>query len=126
MEIINRKENPLLNRVELSFRWEHSSDATPTLAEMVAAAAKAEPGAKVDLVFVKNVNTRYGRPQTTGLALIYGAASAAKVEPEFIHSRHKSIHASSTPAEPIPVTVKEVKEVEPAAGIEATKGAGES
>ena len=126
MEIINRKENPLLNRVELSFRWEHSSDATPTLAEMVAAAAKAEPGAKVDLVFVKNVNTRYGRPQTTGLALIYGAASAAKVEPEFIHTRHKSIHASSTPAEPIPVTVKEVKEVEPAAGIEATKGAGES
>jgi small subunit ribosomal protein S24e len=126
MEIINRKENPLLNRVELSFRWEHSSDATPTLAEMVAAAAQAEPGAKVDLVFVKNVNTRYGRPQTTGLALIYGAASAAKVEPEFIHSRHKSIHASSTPAEPIPVTVKEVKEVEPAAGIEATKGADES
>jgi small subunit ribosomal protein S24e len=126
MEIINRKENPLLNRVELSFRWEHSSDATPTLAEMVAAAAQAEPGAKADLVFVKNVNTRYGRPQTTGLALIYGAASAAKVEPEFIHTRHKSIHASSTPAEPIPVTVKEVKEVEPAAGIEATKGADES
>lgn len=126
MEIINRKENPLLNRVELSFRWEHSSDATPTLAEMVAAAAQAEPGAKAGLVFVKNVNTRYGRPQTTGLALIYGAASAAKVEPEFIHSRHKSIHASSTPAKPIPVTVKEVKEVEPAAGIEATKGADES
>ena len=42
MEIIERKENPLLNRVELSFRWEHSTGATPTLAEMVAAAAKAE------------------------------------------------------------------------------------
>ena len=43
MEIIERRENPLLNRVEISFRWEHSKGATPKLSEMVAAAAKAEP-----------------------------------------------------------------------------------
>ena len=40
MEIIDRKENPLLNRVEISFRWDHSGGATPTLSEMVAAAAR--------------------------------------------------------------------------------------
>jgi len=62
MEIIERKENPLLNRVELRFRWEHSTESTPTLAEMVAAAAKAEPGSKKELTFVKDVSTRYGRP----------------------------------------------------------------
>ncbi len=60
MEIIERKENPLLNRVEISFRWEHPKGATPKLSEMVAAAAKAEPGSKKELTFVKNVNTRFG------------------------------------------------------------------
>ncbi len=92
MEIIERKENPLLNRVELSFRWEHSSGATPTLAEMVAAAAKAEPGSKKELTFVKDVNTRYGRPQTTGLALIYADSEAATVEPEYVHKRHAKLN----------------------------------
>jgi len=93
MEIIERKENPLLNRVEISFLWEHPKGATPKLSEMVAAAAKAEPGSKKELVFVKNVNTRFGRPQTTGIAVIYGDAEAAALEPEFVHSRHKSIHS---------------------------------
>ena len=92
MEIIDRKENPLLNRVEISFRWNHSGGATPTLSEMVAAAAKAEPGSKKEFTFVKNVNTRFGRPQTTGIAVIYGDAESAKVEPEFIHNRHTAIH----------------------------------
>ena len=89
MEIIERKENPLLNRVEISFRWEHPKGATPKLSEMVAAAAKAEPGSKKELTFVKNVNTRFGRPQTTGIAVIYGDSEAAALEPDFVHTRHK-------------------------------------
>ena len=100
MEIIERKENPLLNRVEISFRWEHSKGATPKLSEMVAAAAKAEPGSKKELVFVKNVNTRFGRPQTTGIAVIYGDAEAAALEPEYVHTRHKSTHSPNEAKEP--------------------------
>ena len=115
MEIIERKENPLLNRVEMSFRWEHSKEATPTLSEMVAAAAKAEPGSKKELTFVKEVNTRYGRPQTTGIALIYGDAEAATVEPEFVHNRHKAIHSPGEvekPAAPEPVAEEAAPEEE--------------
>ena len=100
MEIIERKENPLLNRVEISFRWEHPKGATPKLSEMVAAAAKAEPGSKKELVFVKNVNTRFGRPQTTGIAVIYGDSEAAALEPDFVHTRHKSIHSPNEEKEP--------------------------
>ncbi|MEC7713380.1 MAG: hypothetical protein VYE78_00455, partial [Candidatus Thermoplasmatota archaeon] len=66
MEVIDRKENPLLGRVEIRFQWEHTNSPTPSLKEMVAAAAKAEPGAKENLVFLKEVKTRFGRPQTTG------------------------------------------------------------
>ena len=55
---------------------------------------------KKEFTFVKNVNTRFGRPQTTGIAVIYGDAESAKVEPEFIHNRHTAIHS---PAAPEPV-----------------------
>ena len=52
------------------------------------------------MTFVKNVNTRFGRPQTTGIAVIYGDAEAAALEPEFVHSRHKSIHSPNEEKEP--------------------------
>ena len=77
MQIIERKENPLLGRVELTFEWNHAKLPTPTLSEMITAAAKAEPGSKKELVFVKNVNTRYGMALTTGLALVYDAEESA-------------------------------------------------
>ena len=88
MEVIERNENPLLDRVEIRFTWNHDNSPTPSLREMVAAAAKAEPGAKQELVFVKEVSTRYGRPQTTGLALIYGSSESAALEPEYVRVRH--------------------------------------
>ena len=113
MEIIERKENPLLNRVEISFRWNHSKGATPTLSDMVAAAAKAEPGSKKELTFVKNVKTSFGRPQTTGNAVIYGDADSAKVEPNYVHNRHNAIQSpgdSEEPAAPEPVAEKSASE----------------
>ena len=55
MEILERRENNLLNRVELTFQWDHPNDPTPSLAEMIEAAAKSEPGSNKDFVFVKNV-----------------------------------------------------------------------
>ena len=88
MEVIERKENPLLDRVEIRFMWNHENSPTPSLNEMVAAATKAEPGANKDLVFVKEVSTRYGRPQTSGLALIYGSSESAELEPEHVRVRH--------------------------------------
>ena len=90
MEIINRKENPALDRVELQFQWDHSNEATPSLSQMVEAAAKAEPGADRDMVVVKNVNTRFGMSRTTGTALIYGSAESKSIEPEYVIERHSS------------------------------------
>ena len=90
MEIINRKENPSLDRVELTFQWDHSNEATPSLSQMVEAAAKAEPGADRNLVVVKNVNTRFGMSRTTGTALVYGSAESKSIEPEYVIERHSS------------------------------------
>ena len=71
MQVIERKDNPLLNRVEIKFVWDHPNSPTPDLSQMVSAAAKSEPGAREELVFIKDVSTRFGMPRTTGLALIY-------------------------------------------------------
>ncbi len=96
MEIINRKENPALDRIELKFQWDHSNEATPSLSQMVEAAAKAEPGADRNLVVVKNVNTRFGMSRTPGTALIYGSAESKSIEPEYVIERHSSRANSAT------------------------------
>ena len=79
---------------------------------MVAAAAKAEPGAKQELVFVKEVSTRYGRPQTTGLALIYGSSESAALEPEYVRVRHggESKSKPEAPAAAAPAVIVEASE----------------
>ena len=106
MEIIERKENAVLDRVELRFQWNHPGAATPSLSQMVDAAAKAEPGADKKLVFVKNVNTRFGMTRTSGLALIYGTPESASNEPDYVMERHKSLNETEskekTVEEPVP------------------------
>ena len=81
----------MLGRVELLFRWDHPNEPTPSLYQMVEAAAKSEPGANKKLVFVKNVGTRFGMSRTSGLALVYDSEESASIEPEYVSERHKSL-----------------------------------
>ncbi|MBP72632.1 MAG: 30S ribosomal protein S24e [Euryarchaeota archaeon] len=113
MEIIERKENPVLGRVELTFQWNHSGEATPSLSQMVDAAAKAEPGADKKLVFVKNVNTRFGMSRTSGMALIYGAAESASIEPDYVIERHKSLNENESKQKKTKETEIDDSETEP-------------
>ena len=119
MEIIERKENPVLDRVELTFQWNHSGESTPSLSEMVDAAAKAEPGADKKLVYVKNVNTRFGMSRTSGLALIYGTAESASIEPDYVIERHKSLNETQSKE-------KKVEEAEPEEESEEPEEEGEA
>ena len=88
MEIIDRKENPILNRVEISWQWRHIGAATPTRNEIIDAVLKMEPGATKDLVLVKSVSTRFGQPLTTGNAFVYGDRTDLEKEPKYILARH--------------------------------------
>ena len=80
MEIIDRKENPLLNRVEIEFRWNHEGAATPSRAEMLNGIASIEPGSNRELIVIKDVKTRFGMGSTTGLGLVYSDKESMKVE----------------------------------------------
>jgi small subunit ribosomal protein S24e len=96
LEIIERKENALLGRVEITFTLNHANAPTPSLSKMIDMVMKLEPGSKKDLIYIKNVNTRFGMPKTNGLALIYQSEDVADLEPDYIKSRHDIPEASGT------------------------------
>lgn len=98
MEIKERKENKILNRVELSFSWKHDKKSTPSRTEVMNLVQTLEPGSDLDLIVVKDCSTRFGQPLTTGLAFIYGSKEAMSVEPGYIHKRHESLRSSSASA----------------------------
>ena len=99
MEKTSRKENKLLNRVEIGFQWKHDGKSTPSRKEVMDLVATLEPGSKTDLIVVKDCKTRFGQPLTTGMAFIYGDEESMKVEPEYIHKRHESFRSSSAKEE---------------------------
>ncbi len=100
MEVIDRKENSILNRVEISWQWRHVGAPTPTRSEIIEAVVKLEPGATKDRILVKSVNTRFGQPLTTGSAFVYGSRADLEKEPKYILERHAQIsEGTDAPAE---------------------------
>lgn len=88
MQVFDRKENPLLDRVELKFKIGHDGKTTPSRDSMITSVAQSEPGAKRELIIIKNINTRFGMPLTTGTAYIYGSPESMTVEPIHALKRH--------------------------------------
>ena len=102
MEIKERRENNILNRVEIAFSWKHDSKSTPSRKEVMDLVQTMEPGANRDFIVIKDCETRFGQPLTTGTAYIYASQEAMAVEPDYIHKRHESLRttaASEAPAE---------------------------
>ena len=93
MEVVTRKENDLLNRVEIEFRIRHSQKPTPSRNELMEMVLKVEPGSKKELVILKRVNTRFGQAFTTGFAHVYSDKdSLESTEMEYMITRHASFN----------------------------------
>ena len=101
MEIIDRKENPILNRVEIAWQWRHVGTATPTRNQIIEAVVKMEPGAAKDCILVKSVSTRFGQPLTTGNAFVYGDRADLEKEPKYILARHSGKEEATPAPEPV-------------------------
>lgn len=61
-----------------------------------------EPGSNPDCIVVKECNTRFGQPLTTGMAFIYGDSASMTVEPKFIHKRHEQFRSGKASGEGAP------------------------
>ena len=99
MEIVSRTENKRLSRVEIDFKWNHKGSKTPSKKDVRDLVKTLEPGSNPDFIVVKNCKTRYGQALTTGVALIYESAEAMRVEPEYIHERHKEFRSGNASEE---------------------------
>ncbi|MEK9730148.1 MAG: hypothetical protein VW230_00145 [Candidatus Poseidoniales archaeon] len=91
---IERYENKLLDRIELTFTLRHHGKSTPSRKQILHAILDHEKVKNPDLVIIKNCNTRFGQALTSGLAYIYQSEEAMKVEPNYIHKRHESLRES--------------------------------
>ena len=98
MEIIDQIENQLLSRVEIQFQLRHEGNPTPSRGQLRSKVASLIPGTSASNVVVKNVDTRFGQPLTTGLAFIYDSEEAMQIEPKYILVRHGA-EADEKPAE---------------------------
>ena len=101
MEIIDRKENLILNRVEIAWQWRHAGAATPTRNQIIDAVVKMEPGATKDRILVKSVSTRFGQPLTTGNAFVNGDRADLEKEPKYILARHSGKEGATPAPEPV-------------------------
>ena len=122
MEVIDRKENSILNRVEISWQWRHVGAPTPTRNEIVAAVVKLEPGATKDRVLVKSVNTRFGQPLTTGAAFVYANREDLEKEPKYILERHAQLSEANDAAEEDAPTEEPPAEADDAEAAEIAGG----
>jgi len=103
MNIDQRIENPILQRVELHFTMDHPAAPTPSLKEMIDFITKMEPGAKKECTFIFDVTSRFGRSMTTGVAHVYENDEAASTTvPNYVKDRHvrRGAHAEAAAEEP--------------------------
>ncbi len=101
IEVRSRTENSLLGRVEIEFSIQHAGQPTPDRKTMINQASSLEPGSDSSLVVLKNVNTRFGRSETTGIALIYSDLDHARKEPAYIRRRFGLGPSDDSASEPV-------------------------
>src|SRR5437879_13493382 len=91
LEVIQRRENPLLKRTEVSFKAIHKAEPTPTRDALRAFLAK-ELKATKDIVVIDSQASTFGRYETVGYAKVYKTKEQAlSVERQPILVRKKLI-----------------------------------
>src|SRR2546422_4797289 len=109
LEVLQRKENPLLKRVEVTFKATHKAEPTPTRDALRAFLAK-ELKATKDIVVIDYQASTFGRYETVGAAKVYKTKEEAlAVERKHILIRNKLIEPevkekeAPKPEKPAPV-----------------------
>lgn len=89
IEIVEKKENELLERVEVTFKASHEKEGTPqreAIREKLSSMLKAPK----ESVIVDTMTSEFGRMETVGYAKVYKSKDAAmKYEREHILIRNK-------------------------------------
>jgi len=88
LEIIEKKENPLLHRTEINFRIRFQRERTPSRADVRNMMAK-NFSSEQERVIIDHMRTSFGLHMVTGYCKIYENVDyAKKIEPDYILIRH--------------------------------------
>jgi small subunit ribosomal protein S24e len=108
LEVLQKKENPLLKRVEVTFKAIHKAEPTPTRDALRAFLAK-ELNATKDIVVIDSQASTFGRYETFGEAKVYKSKEQAlAVERKHILVRNKLIEPEVKAKEAAPKPEKPV------------------
>ena len=95
LEIVAKKENPLLKRVEVTFKAVHKAEGTPTRDAIRSELAKQLKASKEGVVVARSQSS-FGRFETIGYAKVYKSKEAAlAVERSHILVRNKLKEAAA-------------------------------
>ena len=91
IEVLSRKEQPLLGRIEIRFKITHAQDKTPKRDDVRAELAYVL-NAKKERVVIDSLKQVYGKSETIGYAKLYeNIELIKKIEPEHILVRNRII-----------------------------------
>ena len=101
LKIVSKEKNPLIKRTEVTFNIEHAqTGGTPSRAEVRTQLAT-QLKTKLELVYVKNIETKTGTMLAIGEANAYDSVEQAKlVEPKHIIARNAVPEKPEEPAAP--------------------------
>ncbi len=90
-KILEKKENPLLHRIEVKFEVSHPKSKTPSRDDVRNLLA-ANLNADKSRVILDKIETPFGSTLSRGFAKIYDSVEdAKKIEPEYVLIRNKII-----------------------------------
>lgn len=112
IEILSRKNNEFLHRVELEFKISHPNEASPKRGSVKSAIAKLE-NAKTELVVIDSMHTEYGHSSLKGFAKVYkNKEDALSLERKHILVRNGLISDDKKEKKPQPKPEGEKKEAQ--------------
>jgi len=102
IQVLDRRENALLKRVEVTFKVVHKAEPTPARDALRAELAKALKTTK-DVLIVDGAASTFGRYETRGYAKVYKTKEQAlSVERKHILIRNKLVEPEAKPAKGAP------------------------
>jgi len=89
LNVVEKRENKLLNRTEVKFKIMHEGEKTPER-EIVRSDLAELLKVKKDLVIIDHIKPNFGMPISYGYAKIYKSKEDAEhIEPEYLLKRNK-------------------------------------
>src|SRR2546426_5414513 len=121
LEVLKKSDNPLLKRVEVTFKAIHKAEPTPTRDALRAFLAK-ELNATKDIVVIDSQASTFGRYETLGEAKVYKSKEQAlAVERKHILVRNKLIEPEVKKKEAAPKPEKPAPTAKPEKAAAAPK-----